>query len=137
MFEQLNVTNSDSSEIDSKDPDLNTFKITGHNILVKPISVMSKTKGGIILSDQTLHDASYLMNVCKVLAIGPTAYTQEMFEGTGPWCKVGDFVLIPKIAGQKIKFKGVPLTLIACDKVLAVIEDPKDFDTTFNLGVGT
>jgi co-chaperonin GroES (HSP10) len=73
------------------------------------------------------------MNVCKVLAVGPTAYTQERFETTGPWCKPGDYVLIPRLGGMKLKYKGTPLTLISCDKVLVKLDDPKDVDSHFNI----
>jgi co-chaperonin GroES (HSP10) len=133
MIEQLSHANSETTSWDTPDPDITGFEITGHRLLLRPVHVEGKTKSGLILAKKTQHDLSYLMNVCKVLKVGPTAYTQEMFEKTGPWCKVGDFVMIPKLGGQKIKFKGVPLTMISCDQVLAIIEKPEDVDCSFNI----
>lgn len=116
------------------DPDVTGFKLCGHNLLLRPLHIEGKTKGGIIIASRTQHDIAYLMNVCKVLKIGPTAYTQDIFEKSGPFCQEGDFILIPRLAGQKVKYKGVPLTILSCDKVLAVIDNPQDIDPHFNLG---
>lgn len=134
-MQQLSLLDKETTPADSPDPDLKGFKITGHNLVLRPCHVEGTTKGGIILAGKTTHDLSYLMNVCKVLAVGPTAYTQELFLKTGPWCKAGDFVLIPRLTGQKVKFKGIPITIISCDKVIAVLDDPKDIDPNFNIGV--
>lgn len=133
MVQHVSNINDETTDINDKDPDLKGFNITGHNILLRPLHVSGKTSGGVFLASKTQHDISYLMNVCKVLAVGPTAYTQERFENTGSWCKPGDYVLIPRLGGMKLKFKGIPLTLISCDKVLALIEDPKDVDSHFNI----
>lgn len=127
------VINGETTPMDYPDPDTNGFRIMGHNLLLRALHVEGKTKGGIILSSKTSHDISYLMNVCKVLKVGPTAYTQEIFKDSGPYCKEGDYILIPRLSGQKVKFKGVPLTILACDKVLAVIDNPMDIDSHFNL----
>lgn len=133
MVEQLSRTNQEKSNAKDEDPDLDGFQITGHNLLVMPVEIEGKTKSGLILTDSTREDIAYLMNVCKVLQLGPTAYTQECFKNSGPWCKKGDYVLIPKITGQKVKFKGKPLTIVSCDKVIAVIDDPATVDTNYNI----
>ncbi len=133
MVQDLSILNAETTDVNDPDPDLTGFRITGHKLLVRPLHVQGKTKGGLILASQTQHDLSYLMNVCKVLALGPRAYKQEIFEETGPWCKVGDYVLIPRLGGQKIKLKGVPLTLISCDLILAVLDNPADVDPNFNI----
>lgn len=125
----------DSTPMDQKDPDITGFNITGHQLLIRPVHVEGKTKGGIILAQKTQDDIAYLTNIGKVLAMGPRAYVQEMFEETGPWCKVGDYVLLPKLAGQKIKLRDVPLIMVGCDKVLATLDDPRLLDDKFNIGL--
>ena len=134
-MQQLSIIDKETTAHDSEDPDLSGFKVPNHCIVVRPCHVEGTTKGGVILSNKTTHDLSYLMNVCKVLKLGERAYKQDLFKETGPWCKEGDFVLLPRLSGQKIKFKNVPITIISCDKVIAVIEDPKDIDPNFNIGV--
>lgn len=127
-----NLEDEHTSEINQK-VDISGFKTMGHNLLLRPISHEKKTRHGIILTDKTSNDMTYLTNVCEVISMGPTAYTQEMFDKSGPWCEVGDFVVIPKLSGFKIKYKGVPLIVISCDKIVGVVKDPNDLDPTFNL----
>ena len=43
--------------------------IPGYNILIRPVSIKAKTKGGIILPDSTVDDMAYLTTVGKVIAI--------------------------------------------------------------------
>jgi len=100
--------------------------------VVRPLHLEGKTKGGILLTQKLQDDAQYLMNVCKVLKMGSLCYTQEGFQGER-WCEVGDYVLIPKLVGNKISYKGYPLTLVNCDRVLAVVKDPFTIDPNFNL----
>ena len=106
--------------------------IPGYNILVRPVSVKAKTKGGIILPDSTKSDMAYLTTVGRVLKVGDRAYKDDKFEGK-PWCKEGDYVCYGKHAGNKFLYKGVQLLLIFDDEVKMVVEDAKDLDPTFNL----
>ena len=66
-------------------------EIPGYHILVRPVSVKSATKGGILLPDSTKSDMAYLTTVGRVLKVGDLAYKDEKFAN-GPWCKEGDFV---------------------------------------------
>lgn len=59
-----------------------------------------------------------------VLALGPSAYKGDLFKDSGPSCKVGDYVLIPRSEGANISYKGVALQILPDDKVFAVVEDP-------------
>ena len=131
----LNQSVIDESKTDLEHKvDVSDFHITGWNILVRPVKVSNKTKGGIILAEQTRDDVQYLNNVCEVLKLGPLAYkTSDLFKETGPWCKEGDYVIIPKNAGQKLLYKQTPVTLIKCDSVLGVIDDPTVTDPTYNI----
>ena len=134
-MQELPTSSTISTPVDAPDPDITGFNITGYNIVLRPLHVEGKTKGGIILATKTQQDVQYLMNVCKVLKLGPRAYVQDLFKETGPWCKEGDYVLIPKIGGQKILYKGTPITIIPCDRVIAVLDDPKDIDPNFNISI--
>ena len=107
-------------------------KIPGYNILVRPVSVKQKTKGGIILPDSTKSDMAYLTTVGRVLKVGDLAYKDDKFGGT-PWCKEGDYICYGKHAGNKFLYKGVQLLLIFDDEVKMVVDDAKDLDPTFNL----
>ena len=107
-------------------------EIPGYHILVRPVSVKSATKGGILLPDSTKSDMAYLTTVGRVLKVGDLAYKDEKFAN-GPWCKEGDFVCYGKHTGSKFFYKGVNLLLLFVDDIKMVVEDAKDLDPTFNL----
>lgn len=107
-------------------------EIPGYHILVRPVSVKSATKGGILLPDSTKSDMAYLTTVGRVLKVGDLAYKDEKFAN-GPWCKEGDFVCYGKHTGSKFFYKGINLLLLFDDDIKMVVEDAKDLDPTFNL----
>ena len=106
--------------------------LPGYHILVRPVSVKSATKGGILLPDSTKSDMAYLTTVGRVLKVGDLAYKDEKFAN-GPWCKEGDFVCYGKHTGNKFFYKGINLLLLFDDDIKMVVEDAKDLDPTFNL----
>ena len=119
-------------EEDVKDP-FPLPDMPGYTVLIRPISVKSKTKGGILLPDSTKDDISYLTTVGKVLAVGDLAYKDKPKFPKGDWCKVGDYVCYGKHAGTKLIYKGIKLLLLYDDQVMMRVDSPKDLDPTFNL----
>ena len=93
-------------------------ELPGFHILVRPVSIKEKTKGGILIPDSTKDDMAYLTTVGKVLGLGDLAYEDKDKFPKGAWCKVGDYVCYGKHAGQKIKYKGVRLILLFDDQVI-------------------
>jgi len=108
-------------------------ELPGFNILIRPVSIKSETKGGIILPNSTKEDMAYLTTVGKVLSIGDLAYKDINKFPNGSWCKEGDYVCYGKHAGTKLFYKGIRLILLFDDQIMMKIEDPKDLDLTFNL----
>jgi co-chaperonin GroES (HSP10) len=107
--------------------------LTGYHILVRPVSVKAKTKGGIILPESTKEDIAYLTTVGRVVALGDLAYEDKTKFPKGPWCKVNDYVCYGKHSGIKMKYQGVKLILLFDDQVIMKVDDPSDLDTSFNL----
>ena len=62
--------------------------------------------------------------VALVVAQGPEAYQGDRFKRSGPWCKVGDWVVLPRNEGTQINYRGIPMQIIPDDRVLAIVEDP-------------
>lgn len=78
----------------------------GERLLVQLRTPKSKTAGGIILSDDTREAELWNEQTAKVVAIGPCAFrNRETLKPwkEGMWCKVGDFVRIPKYGADRIK----------------------------------
>jgi co-chaperonin GroES (HSP10) len=102
-----------TEEEDESTPDV-LPELPGFHVLVRPVSIKEKTKGGILLPNSTKDDMSYLTTIGKVL-------------------KIGDYVCYAKHAGQKIQYKNVKMILLYDDQVIMKVQDPKFLDPTFNL----
>ena len=112
-------------------------ELPGFHILVRPISIKTQTKGGILLPDSTKDDIAYLTTVGKVLGVGDLAYQDTDKFPKGPWCQVGDYICYGKHTGTKLFYQNVRLILLFDDQVIMRVMDPKDLDPTFNLGKGS
>lgn len=108
-------------------------ELPGFNILVRPVSIKSQTKGGIFIPDSTKDDMAYLTTVGEVIILGDVAYQDKEKFPKGPWCKVGDYICYGKHSGQKIQYKGLKFILLYDDQVIMKVENPKTLDPTFNL----
>ena len=107
--------------------------LPGYHILVRPVSIKSKTKGGLLLPDSVKDDVAYLTTVGKVLAIGDLSYKDKDKFPNGKWCDVGDYVCYARHAGQKLYYKGVRLLLLFDDQIMMKVDEPTNLDMTYNL----
>ena len=127
------VNNNEWIENEEKpDPEV-LPSLPGYHILVRPVSVKSKTKGGLLLPDSVKDDVAYLTTVGKVLSIGDLAYKDEDKFPNGKLCDVGDYVCYARHAGQKLYYKGVRLLLLFDDQVMMKVDEPTNLDMTYNL----
>lgn len=117
---------------DKPDPEVLPH-LPGYHILVRPVSVKSKTKGGLLLPDSVKDDVAYLTTVGKVLSVGDLAYKDEDKFPNGKWCDVGDYICYARHAGQKLYYKGVRLLLLFDDQVMMKVDEPTNLDMTYNL----
>jgi hypothetical protein len=58
-----------------------------------------------------------------VLSLGDDAYRDRKFL-SGPWVRVGDWVVIARNGGPQVNYRGVPVTFIPDDNIYCVISDP-------------
>lgn len=70
-------------------------KPVGYRVLVWPIPTERTTKGGIVIPDILANREDMAQVEAEVLAIGPDCWKDK----SGPWCKVGDRVVIGKYSG--------------------------------------
>ena len=141
-MQQVNLGNSIKNDlwitdpIEQPDPDV-LPSLPGFHVLIRPVSVKSLTKGGIIIPDSTKEDMSYLTTIGKVLSLGDLAYGDRDKFPKGEWCKEGDYVCYGKHTGTKLFYKGVRLILLFDDQIMLRVENPADLDPTFNLSAGS
>lgn len=72
----------------------------GYYIAVKiwvPEDHIVTESGAKLFMPETFRDErKYTSGVALVCAVGPDAYKGDKFAQTGPWCKVGDWVMFPR-----------------------------------------
>ena len=100
-------------------------KPTGWRILVLPHRGQGKTKGGVLLSDQTVEETQVATNVGLVLAIGPDAYSDKERFPNGAWCKKKDWVIFARYAGSRLNIEGGELRILNDDEILGTTDDPE------------
>ena len=99
---------------------------TGWRILVLPFKMGEKTRGGILMGQETLEKQQVASQCGNVLAMGPDCYRDKDRYKQGPWCKVGDWVMFARYAGSRIKIEGGEVRLLNDDEILATIKNPED-----------
>nr|ASN63457.1 co-chaperonin GroES [uncultured virus] len=99
---------------------------TGWRMAILPYRGAERTKGGIVLAEETQRRQN-LATVCGyVLKLGPLAYADEAKFPTGAWCAEGDWIIFGRYAGARIPIDGGEIRLINDDEVLGKIHDPED-----------
>lgn len=93
---------------------------------LKTIKQDDGTEVTLYLPDTVRAEDKYSSVSALVCAVGPEAYQGEKFERSGPWCKVGDWVLIPRYESTMVSYRGVAMALLPDDRVMAVIKGPED-----------
>ena len=99
---------------------------TGLRILVLPFRIDEKTKGGVLLGQEAVDRQQVASQCGNVLAMGSQCYGDKERYPTGPWCKVGDWVVFARYAGSRIEIEGGEVRLLNEDEVLATVKDPTD-----------
>lgn len=96
----------------------------GWRILVKVPKPPEKTKGGIILSDQSQDIEAMLNNLGVVVGMGPLCFKDpKKFGDVGIWCQVGDTVMLGKYAGIRMLIDSEEYRLVNDEEVLGVVGD--------------
>ena len=93
---------------------------------LKTIKKEDGTEVTLYLPDTVRAEDKYSSVSALVCAVGPEAYQGEKFERSGPWCKVGDWILIPRYESTMVSYRGVAMALLPDDRVMAVVTGPED-----------
>lgn len=82
-------------------------------------------ESGLIKSTETMRVEEQTTVVLFVAKMGDLAYKDTTRFPTGPWCKVGDFILVRAYSGTRIRIHGTEWRLINDDTVEAIVDDPR------------
>ena len=98
---------------------------SGWRLLVLPFSPREKTKGGILIAQESLDKLRIATNCGYVVSMGPLAYHDKDKFPTGPWCKKGDWVIFARYAGSRLPIEGGEVRILNDDEILGTIKDPE------------
>jgi|SRR6185312_1119925 co-chaperonin GroES (HSP10) len=83
------------------DPGLKPF---GSDVLVQIRTPRTRTKGGLYLPEESRETDLWNMQVAKVIALGPVAFSnRETMQPwpEGAWARPGEYVRVPKYGGDR------------------------------------
>jgi len=82
------------------------FEPYGSRVVVQMRRLSTKTRGGIVVVEDTRETAKWNNQIGKVVALGPLSFCHRDTGkpwAEGNWCKVGDYVRVPRWDGDRIE----------------------------------
>ena len=98
---------------------------SGYHILCAIPEIDKEYASGIVKADSTMHYEEVLSTVFFVVKVGPDCYKDATRFPSGPWCKVGEFILARPNTGTRLKIHGREFRIINDDSVEGVVSDPR------------
>jgi co-chaperonin GroES (HSP10) len=103
---------------------------SGWRILILPYRGRGVSKGGIVLTKESVDREALASVVAYVIKMGPLCYKDKDKFGEIPWCHEKQWVLIGRYAGARFKLgDDAECRIINDDEVIATIKDPDDIVT--------
>lgn len=89
----------------------------GPKILIITPTIEERTAGGILKPVSALQKEEVASTIGMVVKVGPDAYKDKKRFPSGPWCKVGDFVVTRAYSGTRGSVKGKEFRLVYDDQI--------------------
>ena len=121
----LNKEASDTEEMTPQERGKFLPDPVGYKMLLILPEQAKQYESGILKADSTLYADEVSSVVAFVAKQGPDCYNDKAKFPNGPWCKVGDFVVIRPYSGTRIVVHGKEMRLINDDGIEAVVDDPR------------
>ena len=103
---------------------------SGWRMLILPYRGRGVSKGGIVLTKESVDREALASVVAYVIKMGPLCYKDKDKFGPRPWCHEKQWVLIGRYAGARFKLgDDAECRIINDDEVIATIKDPDDIVT--------
>ena len=98
----------------------------GYRMLVRPWSGHKKTKGGLLLTEETSDKIQMTTVVALVVKMGDLCYKDESKFPGGPWCKEGEFIIYGRYAGSRFQTKFGEHRILNDDEIIGTVKKPED-----------
>ena len=90
---------------------------TGPKVLIITPTIEEKTAGGIIKPMAAVQKEEVASTIGMVVKLGTDAYKDKERFPSGPWCKVGDFVITRAYSGTRGTVKGKEYRIVYDDQI--------------------
>lgn len=100
---------------------------SGYKILVSLPSIKETYDSGIVKAESTRRNEEVSTIIAAVLELGPDAYQDKAKFPNGPWCKVGDYIIIRAYSGTRFTLYGKEFRILNDDSVEGVVADPTGY----------
>jgi len=100
-------------------------KPSGYRILCAIPDIEDAYESGLLKAESTINFEEKLATVLFVVALGPDCYKDPTRFPSGPWCKVGDFIVVRPNSGSRLNIHGKEFRMINDDTVEAIVDDPR------------
>jgi co-chaperonin GroES (HSP10) len=100
-------------------------KPSGYRILCAIPDIEDAYESGLLKAEATINFEEKLATVLFVVALGPDCYKDPTRFPSGPWCKVGDFIVVRPNSGSRLNIHGKEFRMINDDTVEAIVDDPR------------
>jgi len=100
-------------------------KPSGYRILCAIPDIEDSYESGLLKAEATINFEEKLATVLFVVALGPDCYKDPTRFPSGPWCKVGDFIIVRPNSGSRLNIHGKEFRMINDDTVEATVDDPR------------
>lgn len=99
-------------------------QVRGYRVMLIPVVFPETTAGGIVLPDEVRNRQLNHAQVFRVVGMGSQAYADPGRFPDGPFCAIGDYVLIGRYAGTKVTTTYCEdLRIVNDDEVMAILPD--------------
>lgn len=115
-----NTVSLTETEVEAQIP-----RAVGYKLLIAMPDVERTYASGIAKAETTVYQETVLSIVGVVVDMGEQAYKDPDRYPTGPWCKVGDYVIFRANSGTRIKANGKEYRFINDDTIDGVVDDPR------------
>jgi co-chaperonin GroES (HSP10) len=119
------INDASKQEIIDEAGDLSEVEVMYNQILVGIWKRPERTKGGIILTDNTRKEDDYQGKVCLVLKMGPAAFQDNDEMHFTQTAKVGDWVVLRPGDGWQLKVNDRPCRMLLDTSVKMIIPRPE------------
>ncbi len=107
------------------------IRAKGYFLIVKPY-IRPDDVDGIAIPESMRTEDGHHSVVSQVIDIGPIAYANEEVCGGVSWAEIGDWVIIPRVAGIRVAHKidgnDVMFRIIKEDDISAIINNPSEWE---------